>query len=222
VIKAVVIDLDDTLCLTEAACFDMENEVLVKMGLQPMSHDIHVSTWGKPLLEAIQLRSPRLDLDKFKQIYTPTIKKYTTSGKLDSIPDKNLNTLDELIEMNKIICILTSRTHGELIHLLKHDHLLSKRVKTFYYRDNMQFHKPDPRAFNEFFEDYKLEPSQTVYIGDSTSDAVAAKEAGLYFIASLESGLRSKQDFSHLPVDRYVDRFYQIVEAVKSLEGMSN
>jgi len=50
VIKAVVIDLDDTLCLTEEACFDMENEVLVKMGLKPMSRDIHIHL-GKPFLK---------------------------------------------------------------------------------------------------------------------------------------------------------------------------
>jgi HAD superfamily hydrolase (TIGR01549 family) len=222
VIKAVIIDLDDTLCLTEAACFDMENEVLVKMGLQPMSRDIHVSSWGKPLFEAIQIRSPGLNLDMFKQIYAPTIKEYTNSGKLDSIPPENLKALDELIDMNKTICILTSRTHGELKHLLKPDHSLSQRVKTFYYRDNMQYHKPDPRAFNEFFEHYKLEPSETIYVGDSTSDAVAAKEAGLHFIASLESGLRSKKDFSQLSVDGYIDKFYQIVQAVKSLEGITS
>jgi len=221
-IKAVVIDLDDTLCLTEAACFDMENEVLVKMGLEPMSRDIHISTWGKPLFEAILVRSPGLDLDKFKEVYTPTIKRYTSNGKLDAIPQKNLDALDELIQLGKTICILTSRTHGELIHLLEPDHELSKRVKTFYYRDNMQYHKPDPRAFNEFFEHNKLKPSESVYIGDSISDAIAAKEAGLHFIASLESRLRTKKDFSNLPVDRFVDKFYEIVLAVKSLGGMVN
>ena len=221
-IKAVVIDLDDTLCLTEEACFDMENEVLVKMGLKPMSRDIHISTWGKPLFEAILLRSPGLDLDKFKKVYAPTIKQYTSSGELDDIPQKNLDALDELIEIGKTICILTSRTHGELIHLLEPDHALSKRVKTFYYRDNMQYHKPDPRAFNEFFKHYNLKPSESVYIGDSISDAVAAKKAGLHFIASLESGLRTKKDFSHLPVDRFVDKFYEIVLAIKSLEGTTD
>lgn len=40
-IQAVVIDVDDTLCLTEAACFDLENEVLKRMGREPMPRAIH-------------------------------------------------------------------------------------------------------------------------------------------------------------------------------------
>jgi phosphoglycolate phosphatase len=35
-IKAVGIDLDDTLCMTEAASFEMENAALAKLGHSPM------------------------------------------------------------------------------------------------------------------------------------------------------------------------------------------
>jgi phosphoglycolate phosphatase len=31
-IKAVIIDVDDTLCLTESICFELENDVLKQMG----------------------------------------------------------------------------------------------------------------------------------------------------------------------------------------------
>lgn len=213
-----VVDLDDTLCLTEAACFVMENEVLAQMGLSPMSREVHISTWGKPLFEAILLRSPGLDLAKFKKLYRPVINEFTKTGKLDSIPQDNLEALDKLIKDNKLVMILTSRTHEELHHLLEPDHLLAKRVSTFYYRDNMQFHKPDPRAFNELLRDNNLNPEECIYIGDSVSDAVAAKQAGLHFIASLESGLRAKSDFSHLPVDIYINKFPEVYQAVQSLD----
>lgn len=217
-IEAVVIDLDDTLCLTEATCFEMENEILTKMGRAPMGRDIHVSTWGRPLQEAILLRSPGVDLDEFNKLYAPTINEYTQAGKLDAIPQVNLEALDELIILGKFVMVLTSRTHEELHHLLEPDHLLAERVKAFYYKDNMQFHKPDPRAFDELLRDHSLDPSQAVYVGDSVSDAVAAKEAGLHFIASLESGLRTRTDFGHLPVDAYIGRFPEVVGVVKDLD----
>lgn len=67
-IDVVVLDLDDTLCLTEEACFEMENEILRKMGRAEMARDIHISTWGKPLYEAILLRSPGVDLERFKEL----------------------------------------------------------------------------------------------------------------------------------------------------------
>lgn len=102
--------------------------------------------------------------------------------------------------------------------MLAPDHLLASRVKAFYYRDNMQFHKPDPRAFEELLQTNSLRPDQCVYIGDSLSDAQAANDAGLKFIASLESGLRQKQDFDPHQVDAFVDKFPDIVGAIRSLE----
>lgn len=220
-IKAVVVDLDDTLCLTEEICFEMENEILLEIGQKLMSREIHISTWGRPLYEAIHVRSPGVDLDKFKRLYLPTINEYTQAGKLDAIPQENLEALDQLIGLGKFVMILTSRTHEELQHLLEPDHLLAERVKAFYYRDNMQFHKPDPRAFDELLSDHNLSTANAVYIGDSVSDAVAAKEAGLHFVASLESRLRTRDDFAHLPVDAFIDTFPEIVEAVRELDKVS-
>lgn len=126
--------------------------------------------------------------------------------------------MDKLIKLGKSLMILTSRTHGELQHLLTPDHLLASRVKTFYYRDNMQYHKPDPRAFDELLKDSSLRPENCVYVGDSISDSVAAKQAGLHFIASLESGLRQREDFNGQPVDAFIQRFPEIVDAVSALE----
>lgn len=219
-IEAVVIDIDDTLCLTEAVCFDMENAVLAKMGREPMPREVHISTWGQPLFEAIGERSPGVDVDEFKVFYGPTIKEYTESGRLDAIPQANYKALDRLIRMGKTLFALTSRTHGELEHMLEPDHLLATRLKAFYYRDNMQFHKPDPRAFNELLSEQDIEPHNAVYVGDSISDAEAAKKAGLHFVASLESGLRTREDFAHHAVDLFIPRFPDIVEAVHKLDKL--
>lgn len=220
-IKAVVIDLDDTLCMTEAACFDIENDVLASLGRPPMPRDLHISTWGQVLLDAIPARSPGVDVQAFKEAYPPIKAKYVESGRLDSIPTENYKALDKLIELRKELMILTSRTHTELKHLLEPDHLLAGRVRRFYYRDNMQFHKPDPRAFSELLGSSNLRPEQCVYVGDSVSDAMAAKQAGLYFIANLESGLRQNKDFDGHSVDKFILRFPQVVDAVNSLDSSS-
>lgn len=217
-IKAVVIDLDDTLCMTEAVSFEMENASLAKLGLPPMPRELHLRTWGKPLFEIITTRSPGVDVEAFKVAYHPIIAKFIKDGKLDAISEENYAALDELINMDKTLIVLTSRTHGELQHLLEPDHLLASRVKTFYYRDNMQFHKPDPRAFDQLLADYDFAPQDCLYIGDSVSDAEASKQAGLHFVASLESGLRQRSDFDGHPVDLFVNKFSDVVDAVKRLD----
>ncbi len=218
-IQALIIDVDDTLCLTETACFEMENEALVAMGRTPMSRDIHISTWGQPLFEAILKRSPGIDAEAFKLALQPVIADYTSSGRLDTIPDANYEALDKLVATGKLLMVLTSRTHGELKHILEPDHLLAARVEAFYYKDNTQFHKPDPRVFNELLSAHGLAPQNCAYVGDSVSDAIATKQAGLHFIASLESGLRQKEDFAGHEVDRFIMRFPEVVDAVVSLDS---
>jgi phosphoglycolate phosphatase len=217
-IEAVVIDVDDTLCLTEAACFELENTALERMAREPMPRAIHVSTWGQPLFDAILKRSPGIDVAAFKAAYHPVIEEFITDGRLDAIPEENYKALDKLIALGKTVMLLTSRTHGEFKHMLAPDHLLASRVKAFYYRDNMQYHKPDPRAFDELLSGSSLRPEQCVYVGDSPSDAQAANGAGVRFIASLESGIRQRRDFEGLHVDVFMNRFPDIVSAVTSLD----
>lgn len=184
-----------------------------------MSRVVYLTTWGKPLLEVIHERSPGVDVKAFEAAYPSVKEKYVAAGKLDAIPSENYKALDRLIEANKLILVLTSRTHTEVHHLLEPDHLLSSRVKSFYYRDNMQFHKPDPRAFSNMLNDTGFEPNECVYVGDLLSDAQTANAAGLHFIASLESGIRQKKDFEGISVDRFIYKFPDIVEAVIELDS---
>jgi len=216
-IKAVVIDLDDTLCMTEAASFALENETLVRMGRSPMPREIHISTFGQRLFEAILVRSPGVDLDTFKQTYYPTITEFIADGRLDTIPPENFAALDSLIVSGKDIMLLTSRTHSEFKHILEPDHPLAERVKAFYYMDNMDYHKPDPRAFDGLLMANGLKPGECVYVGDSLGDAQAATKAGLYFIASLEGGLKRREDFTDYKVAAFIDRFPELVQAVADL-----
>ena len=218
-IEAVIIDFDDTLCLTEEACFNLENETLRRLGRDPMGRDIHLNTWGQPLYDAIQLRSPGVDADKFWDLMPSVHEEYISNGQVDVISETNLQVLDKLAQLGKKLMILTSRTEVEMKHLLVPSHTLANRITHFYYKDNMKFHKPDPRAFEVIERDHRLAPEQCVYVGDSPSDAAAAKGASLYFVASLESGVRTKADFVSYPVDAYINSFADLPDAIAALEA---
>lgn len=217
-INAVVIDVDDTLCLTEAACFDLENEVLGRMGRMPMSHEVHLATWGKPLFDAMLERSPGIDVDEFICEFQPVIAEYIDNGKLDDIPQANYDALDKLIEAGKMVILLTSRTPHELKHMLDPSHQLNGRVRAIYHKGNTKYYKPDPRVFDELFADHQFEPNECVYVGDSPTDAHAANGAGMKFIATLESGLRQKSDFNRYEVDAFVGAFPEIVNVIKKMQ----
>ncbi|GIH04036.1 hypothetical protein Rhe02_21030 [Rhizocola hellebori] len=217
-IRAVVVDVDDTLCLTEAACFDLENQVLARLGSAPMTRQVHLATWGLPLREAISLRSPGVDVDAFTAEFNDVFEGHLRSGLVDVIPDENLRALDRLVAAGRTVMILTSRTLAEVGHLLDPGHVLASRVSAAFHSDNTGFHKPDPRVFDELIAATGLSPQQCAYVGDSPGDAAAAKGAGLHFIACLQSGLRRREDFDAFGIDGFIDDFPDLPEALALLE----
>lgn len=217
-IKAVIVDFDDTLSMTEQACFVMENEALRAIGQAPMSREIHIQTWGKPLFDAIQERSPGVDVTKFKATFHPIMQRHLKLGNLDTIAPENYQVLRELADQGKQIMLLTSRTHDEIKHMLEPNHLLSSHVEAFYYRENTQYHKPDPRVFDALLDKHSLRPKDCVYVGDSVSDAAASQGAGIRCIISLESGLRTKEQFSMYAVDAFINAFSELPTVIHTLE----
>lgn len=217
-IKAVILDFDDTLCLTEEQGFENINRSLEKMGRPLVNRETFRKHWGKDYVTGIQKWSPGIDVETFKGVFHKVFEEGTTSNSVDIVPEQNLKALDTLIERNYKVIVLTSRTHPELKHVLQPDNTLMKRVEAFYYKDNTEFHKPDPRAFSHIEAVHGWSPRECVYVGDSIGDANAAKGAGLHFIASLESGIRTVSDFKDYNVDAYIYSFPEICNAIKSLE----
>jgi phosphoglycolate phosphatase len=221
-IEAVVIDVDDTLCMTEEACFALENETLQHIGQPPMSREIHQSTWGKSMYDIMPTRSPGIDMAAYRQAYAPLFDEFVTSGRLDSVPPENYEAMDELHAAGRALIILTRRTHSEMHHLLDMEHPLADRIDTFYYQETLEHQKPDPRVFDQMLSANDLRPEQCVYVGDKLDDALAANGAGIHFVASLESGLTLPADFSTVKVDRFINKFPEIVAVVAELDSASN
>ncbi|WP_334569759.1 HAD family hydrolase [Micromonospora sp. CPCC 206171] len=217
-IRAVIVDVDDTLCLTQAASFALENEVLTEMGRPPVSRDVHLSTWGEPLLDAMPKRSPGLDLSRFSALYQSALERHIADGRLDVIPPENLRALDECVLAGRSVFLLTSRTEDEIRHMLAPGHVLAGRVSGVYHADNTRFRKPDPRAFEELLTTTGIPPQQCVYVGDSPGDALAAGGAGMNFVGCLQSRIRKPEDFHPRYVNAFIDAFPDIVDVVQELD----
>ncbi|MEU8324534.1 HAD-IA family hydrolase [Nonomuraea sp. NPDC048881] len=213
-----VVDVDDTLCLTEAACFELENEVLGRLGHGPMSRAVHVATWGRSLHEAMPLRSPGLDLAAYLPLHHAVLREYVAAGLVDVVPGENLRAIDELNAAGRAVMLLTSRDEAEMEHLMAPGHALDGRIAAVYHAGNTRFGKPDPRAFDELLAATGLAPDECLYVGDSPTDAAAATGAGLRFVACMQSGLRRPADFAPHPVDAFIDAFPDLTGTVALLE----
>ena len=211
-IKLVLFDFDETICMTEEACFHLENETAQSMGFSPMSREIHQSTWGKPLKNAITIRVPGIDPETFMTEVMKRSKKYLHDGRLDSIGQDRLKVFDELIAMGKKIAILTSRTYDEVEHLIDPNHVISEKVEQIYHMEEGSYVKPDPRVFDKPLADFNCLPEEAVYIGDAVSDAQAANGAGLHFIAYIESTIRDESQFAGHHVDFFAYSFEDVLK----------
>lgn len=206
-IKLVILDIDDTLYLTEQISFETENRIAVKMGFAPMSREVHLSNWGKRIQEAIAERIPGIDVPRFMKLFIKENQKLVKQGKLDSLSPSNLETLTILKNLGKIIAIVTSRTYGEVKHLLEGSHPLQDYISDFFYDGNLKYLKPDPRVFDQLLNKYGTSPKEAVYVGDSVSDANCAASRHIHFIATLESGIRCTANFDEVSVDHFIERF---------------
>lgn len=216
-IKMALFDFDDTICLTEEAAFNFENQVLNDMGFPPMSREIHKETWGMILKEAIVIRAPGIDADEFVRRQEKYFGEFMSNGNFDNIPEENLEVLRTLKEKGIKVAILTNRSLGEVKHLTHDKHPFADLLDAFYHKDNTPFRKPDPKAFDNAFRDFKFSPKEMIYAGDSVGDAAASTGAGIRSIVVLESGIRQKEDFKDYPVEFFADKFTDVLAFILSL-----
>ena len=214
-IGLVIFDFDDTLSMTEAGCFAMENAVAKQLGLPEMSRGVHRKTWGRLLKDVLPERFPGVDVLRFLRTLEDMIPRFAGRGIIDAVPRKNLETLDELKRRGSRTAVLTSRMAFECGHLTAPGGLLEGRIDRFYFKESYAHAKPDPRVFSGVLADFDTPPGDAVYIGDSPGDATCAKGAGLYFVACLESGLRARESFAPEAVDAFVDDLSELTAALR-------
>lgn len=77
------------------------------------------------------------------------------------------------------IFLWSSNTY-EVIEKVLREHGLLKKFKKFMTRSNLKFLKPNIEAFDAIY-DPKISKKNYLFIGDSLSDEIAAKNCGIEF-----------------------------------------
>ena len=85
---------------------------------------------------------------------------------------------------------------------------LRRYIDALLARDDVQHPKPDPRHLLDVIRLLKVEPSKTLYIGDTTTDLEAARGAGVHFL-----GLLTSSEWSR----RLLEEGCQVIESLGEL-----
>ncbi len=179
-----IFDLDGTiinsskevlLCFEKA--FEKANYEIDKSRLTP-------NVIGPPLNEIIKLIAPGIqetDINKvveyFRELYD--FEENDISEFYQGIPE----VLTTLKNMNKKLFIATYKPEKPTMRIIKQFHL--DKFDDIYTIDKFGKHITKTEMINDIIEKYNLNKSETVMIGDASSDVICAKEAGVLAIGVL-------------------------------------
>jgi phosphoglycolate phosphatase len=123
-IKAVILDLDDTLFMSFESAFIVVNMILREMSSKPIAREALAAHWGTPVHKASQLWGMEADPAEFAERFVKHFPIAVADGVFDILTPENLNTLHTLRDKGMRLFVLTSRVQGELAHLLDPSHEL--------------------------------------------------------------------------------------------------
>jgi HAD superfamily hydrolase (TIGR01549 family) len=194
-IKAIIFDLDDTLLMTKETKYQalkFAGKHFYNIEISDKTIDTH---WGKPFLEFMgEVFGHADESENISKNYKSIVKKYKNK------PYENtLSTLEKLFGNYKI-GILSSAAQSLVMYDIECAGLPVEKFTYIQSAEDTNVHKPNPKVFEPILRvmsEHGIQPSDMLYLGDTTYDFEAATGAGLSFIGMANRTI-SKSDFDKL------------------------
>jgi len=196
-IKAVLLDLDDTLVGTIEAKWAHHKHVAETGYGKTLTDDDIRPHWGKPFSQLVTLLYGQDDPEGAMRRNLACADDYPKVLFPDTFP-----TLRQLHAAGKVIGIVTATSRLSFEHDL--DTLAFPRNVIDYTQteDDTSFHKPDPKVFEPtlaWLASRHISPRETLYVGDGLHDMKAAIGASFNFIG-ITKGLVTADEFAEAGV----------------------
>lgn len=196
-VKAIIFDWDNTIVNSFDCLVVFHLEVGQKLGWPPVTIEQIRAAWSKPFEELIQALWPTYDSKQFDMAYREYILNQTIpeiSGAVTAITQ---------LKHTFLLSIVTGAPRYEVEHFLRHIGLNEIDFFMIQASGEAKYHKPDPRVFAQLItrlHKRNINEDEILYVGDSTSDFYAARDANLQFIGVL-TGSTTRQQFRSAGVD---------------------
>ncbi len=197
-IKAIIFDVDDTLISTSGFAFINLNKAAERLGVKRLTREKFLEHWGYTTEKMVPSFWPGLSLKEFEEVYNKV-----GYGEPYPLIEGARETLDLMKKNDIVLGILTSRTSKTLPIRLKQVNLSLDYFKFVQYSDESDYHKPDPRVFEQIlkkFNDIGIKNGEILYVGDHLYDAKASLSNNLNFLGVL-TGTTEKKVFLKEGVD---------------------
>ena len=192
--KVVAFDCDGVMFESREANRAYYNHLLERFHLPPMTPEqmayVHMHTVGESLAHLFQDELTREAANNYRQQlgYRPFLKF------MQMEPD--LVSLLEFLRPRFKTAVATNRT-DTMVHVLaanRIDHLFDLVVCAL----DVQFPKPHPEALYKVVDHFSVAAEEVIYVGDSQVDELAARAAGVHFVAYRNPELEADHHIRHL------------------------
>ena len=215
-IKSVIFDLDGTILNTIEDIADCTNETLVQNGFntQPIENYIKwIGNGARLLIERAvpEVKDPKV-IDKlladYRALYT---ERFNIKTSIYVGMDKFLN---ELVNKNMPISILTNKPHAETLKIA--DFYLKKWPFKFIYgqREGIP-KKPDPKVALEMAMALGNDPTKILFVGDSSTDIKTAINANMQHIG-VSWGYGTVESMKEAGARKIIDQADELIELIKN------
>lgn len=192
-----IFDIDGTLTSTNQLIFDSFNLIAKKYLNKTFTDDEIISMFGPPENDILKRLCGENYESARKDYFTYYSKNHWKAELYSGIKE----ILEHLKSKNYPIGIFTGKGRDASLITLKKlgvDHYFDLIVTG----DDVENHKPSPEGILKFINHFKLNPDRVLMIGDSVSDVIASKGAGIK-IASVLWDSYGKEEVKTLSSDYY-------------------
>src|SRR6266705_1965206 len=186
-LRAIVFDMDGTLVSSLPVIFYCENEISRKYLNATLALEEVIARFGPPAHAIIRSMTASLSENLQSQAvvdYYECYRKYVASR---ALVFPGINQLPRRIQSTGRRLALVTGVEKNMMEYTLNPFNLSEYFEARINADDVQSSKPDPEGINLALRRLKVDPRESMYVGDSPADVIAGKRAGVTTGAALWS-----------------------------------
>ncbi|MGD9379484.1 MAG: HAD family hydrolase [candidate division WOR-3 bacterium] len=189
-VRAVLFDLDGVLIDSYYAWFHQFQQALLHFGFAPVTEEEFRKQWGHSTDHDVKMFMPGRTSNEVRQYFSDHYHEYVHYLRLEPGAERILRFVDEL-EL-RIGCVTNS--HRPIVRETLAHFRLADYFETVVTADDVPQPKPAPAMIHQACEHLGARPGQTVFLGDTLTDAAAAGNAGCFFVGYRIDGAARVED----------------------------
>jgi phosphoglycolate phosphatase len=213
-IRAILFDFDYTLADSSQGVIDCIGFALDELAFPPVSDDAACRTIGLSLPDTLNVlagpQPPEISA-AFARLFVEHADR-VMAAKTALYPGVR-ETLARLKARGLVLGIVSTKYRRRIETILRREGLLAPFALVVGGED-VSTHKPDPESLRLAMEKLGVQPKEAVYVGDSVTDAEAARRAGIAFVAVV-SGATPREAFDEGQAFALVDRLAGLCEVFR-------